>query len=184
VDFSESTPVDHPDVLQLGTRIQDRVTVVRHFVEEAESAVTKAFLNGPQSFQFPVSAILLCGTNSEMGSLGVLVRPGSCNGSRICEFVVIVTRTPKEMYTPFILLEAVYIKSLIPLHLAEPNLQLSSRQCSMIKGRLLLPDRLELDIILPNQLCERNPQFHHRKSTISPETPSEARFPNTIPLAI
>ena len=93
MDFSESTPVDHPDVLQIGARIQDRVTVVRHFIEEAESAVTKAFLNGPQSFQFPLSAISVCGWNSEIGKLGVLGMPGSCNGSRICEFVVIVTRT-------------------------------------------------------------------------------------------
>jgi hypothetical protein len=93
VDFSKSTPVDHPDVLQIGTRIQDRVTVVRHFVEEAESPVTKAFLNG-QSFQFPLSAISLCGTNFEIWKTGVLGMPGSCNGSRICEFVVIVTRTP------------------------------------------------------------------------------------------
>ena len=47
----------------------------------------------------------------------------------------------------------------------------------MIKGWLLLPDRLELDIILPNQLCKRNPQFHHRKSTISPETHRRHDFP-------
>ena len=59
MDFSESTPVDHPDVLQIGTRIQDRVTVVRHLIEEAKSAVTKGFLNGPRSFQFPLLAISL-----------------------------------------------------------------------------------------------------------------------------
>jgi hypothetical protein len=49
VDFSESTPVDHPDVLQICTLIQDRVTVVGHFIEEIGVGSPKTFSNVPQS---------------------------------------------------------------------------------------------------------------------------------------
>jgi hypothetical protein len=55
VDFSESTPVDHPDVLQICTLIQDRVTVVRHFIEEIGVGSPQDFLKRSSKSSVPIS---------------------------------------------------------------------------------------------------------------------------------